>query len=81
MAVFRAFRGGGGYGGMPVAADPAVCPEAVAPVVMAAAEAAEFFSSLLGGIFGAAAGNWMYDSFFRGGGHGCRPWATWTRGK
>ena len=28
-----------------------------------------FMSSLLGGMFGAAAGNWMYDSFFRGGGH------------
>ena len=27
-----------------------------------------FLSSLVGGIFGAAAGNWMYDSFFRGGG-------------
>jgi uncharacterized protein len=27
-----------------------------------------FFSSLMGGMFGAAAGNWMYDSFFRGGG-------------
>lgn len=26
-----------------------------------------FFSSLLGGMFGAAAGMWMYDSFFRGG--------------
>jgi uncharacterized protein len=27
-----------------------------------------FFSSMLGGIFGAAAGTWLYDSF-RGGGH------------
>jgi uncharacterized protein len=26
-----------------------------------------FFPSLLGGLFGAAAGMWMYDSFFRGG--------------
>ena len=29
-----------------------------------------FFSSLLGSLFGAAAGNWMYDSFFRGGNRG-----------
>jgi hypothetical protein len=29
-----------------------------------------FFSSLLGGMFGAAAGMWMYDSFFRGGSTG-----------
>jgi len=27
-----------------------------------------FFSSLMGGLFGAAVGNWMYDSFFRGSG-------------
>ncbi len=27
-----------------------------------------FFSSLLGGLFGAAVGNWMYDSFFHGSG-------------
>lgn len=26
-----------------------------------------FMSSVLGGLFGAAAGNWLYDSFFRGG--------------
>ena len=26
-----------------------------------------FFSSLVGGMFGAAAGNWVYDRFFRGG--------------
>ena len=26
-----------------------------------------FFSSLIGGMFGAAAGMWLYDSFFRGG--------------
>ncbi len=29
-----------------------------------------FMSSLMGGLFGAAAGNWLYDSFFRGGGGG-----------
>jgi uncharacterized protein len=28
-----------------------------------------FFPSLLGGLFGAAAGMWLYDSFFRGGSH------------
>ncbi len=33
-----------------------------------------FMSSLLGGMFGAAAGNWMYNSFFGGGGH------TWGGG-
>ena len=28
-----------------------------------------FMSSLMGGLFGAVAGNWMYNSFFGGGGH------------
>ena len=71
MAVFRAFRGGGSYGGMP-GGGPAAC------LVAATARGywpgygggGGFFSSLLGGMFGAAAGNWMYDSFFRGGSHG-----------
>jgi len=32
-----------------------------------------FLSNMLGGMFGAAAGNWIYDSFFRGSGSGMGP--------
>ena len=69
MSVFRAFRGGGsmpggGPGGMP---GGGYGPGGYGPGY---GGGGGFFNSLLGGMFGAAAGNWMYDSFFRSGGHG-----------
>jgi hypothetical protein len=52
MAVVRAFSGAAGAG----------------MGYPGGAGGGGFFSSLLGGLFGAAVGNWMYDSFFRGSG-------------
>ena len=60
MAAVRAgCRGGYGPGGMPGGYGPGY----------GGGGGGGFFSSLVGGMFGAAAGNWMYDSFFRGEGH------------
>jgi uncharacterized protein len=59
MAVMRAMSGGmgGGAGSMGGAG-------------VGGGGGGGFFTSLLGGLFGAAVGNWMYDSFFRGSGGG-----------
>ena len=71
LAVFRPLFGSGGYGGLPDGGTggPTAAGSGAAgsgPVYGGGG----FFSSLLGGIFGAAAGNWMYDSFVRGGNRG-----------
>jgi len=67
-AIFRAFRGGRGNGGMP--GGPGGMPGGgYGPGGYGGGYGGGgFFSSLLGGMFGAAAGNWVYDSFFRSGG-------------
>ncbi|MCS6850135.1 MAG: TPM domain-containing protein [Gemmataceae bacterium] len=57
IAIIRAIAGaGGGY--------PARATNGGPPY---AGGGGGFWSSLLGGLFGAAAGNWMYDHFFRSG--------------
>ncbi|HYR57464.1 MAG TPA: hypothetical protein VEO95_02495, partial [Chthoniobacteraceae bacterium] len=55
ISIVRAlFRGSGGYSG-----GPGMSP-------MGGGGGGGFLSSMIGGIFGAAAGNWMYDRFFGG---------------
>ncbi len=66
LAVFRPLFGGGGYGGLPGGGSGEPGAGGSGPVYGGGG----FSSSLLGGIFGAAAGNWMYDSFLRGGNRG-----------
>lgn len=51
---FRMLTGGGGY--------------ASGPGYAGGGYGGGMFNSILGSMFGAAAGNWMYDRFFRGGG-------------
>jgi len=58
MAVMRAMSGGSGGGGAGSMGGAGV------------GGGGGFMTSLLGGLFGAAVGNWMYDSFFRGSGGG-----------
>lgn len=85
-AIFRAITGAGrGYGpgpgmpagqGMPGAyGSGGYGPAGYGP---AGYGGGGFLSNLMGGMFGAAAGNWIYDSFFRGGGGGGSGWGSGT---
>ena len=83
-AIIRAFRGSGSYGGGMSGGMPGgpggmpgggYGPGGYGPGY--GGGGGGFFSSLMGGIFGAAAGNWMYDSFFRGG-HQSSSWGDTT---
>lgn len=57
IGLIRAFTGGGGGGGFGGGGGYG-------------GGGGGFMTGLLGGLFGAAAGSWLYDSFFRGGGMG-----------
>ncbi len=57
MGIFRGMTGGGGGGG------------AGAPGMGSGYGGGGFMSNMLGGMFGAAAGMWMYDHFFGNSGH------------
>jgi uncharacterized protein len=64
IALIRAFSGGGGYG-----AYGGGYGGGYGGYGGGYGGGGGFFPSLLGGMFGAAAGSWMYDSWFRGSGH------------
>jgi hypothetical protein len=65
--LFRALTGGGarpGYGG---GYGPGPGGPGPGPGWGGGGGGGGFLTNMVGGIFGAAAGNWLYDSFFRGG--------------
>jgi uncharacterized protein len=69
VGVFRALAGGGGNrGGYGPGGPGGYGPGGGYAPGYGGGGGGGFMSSLMGGLFGAAAGNWMYNSFF-GGGH------------
>lgn len=66
-ALFRGLTGGGGRPGYGGGYGPGPGGPGPGPGWGGGGGGGGFMSNMLGGLFGAAAGNWIYDSFFRGG--------------
>src|SRR5262249_18407975 len=68
IGLVRAFTGMGRGGAPGAPGQGAVGPGYGAPGYGGGGGGGGFFSGLMGGLFGAVAGNWIYHSFFGGGG-------------